>query len=60
MGCVVNGPGEARGCDIGLAGGVNEFLLFRKGSRYVRYRPAMWLKNLLVRWLRLENKKKAD
>ena len=31
MGCVVNGPGEARECDIGLAGGKNEFLLFEKG-----------------------------
>ena len=31
MGCVVNGPGEARECDIGLAGGKDEFLLFEKG-----------------------------
>ena len=32
MGCVVNGPGEARECDIGLAGGKDEFLLFEKGE----------------------------
>lgn len=32
MGCVVNGPGEAREADIGLAGGKNEFLMFRKGE----------------------------
>lgn len=32
MGCVVNGPGEASDADIGLAGGVDEFLLFRKGE----------------------------
>lgn len=32
MGCVVNGPGEAREADIGLAGGKGEFLLFRKGE----------------------------
>ncbi len=32
MGCAVNGPGEAREADIGLAGGDNEFLLFRKGE----------------------------
>ena len=32
MGCAVNGPGEAREADIGLAGGVGEFLLFRKGQ----------------------------
>ena len=32
MGCAVNGPGEARDSDIGLAGGKNEFLLFKKGE----------------------------
>ena len=32
MGCVVNGPGEAREADIGIAGGVGEALLFKKGE----------------------------
>ncbi|MBO4687314.1 MAG: flavodoxin-dependent (E)-4-hydroxy-3-methylbut-2-enyl-diphosphate synthase [Clostridiales bacterium] len=32
MGCAVNGPGEAREADVGIAGGVDEFLLFRKGE----------------------------
>lgn len=32
MGCVVNGPGEARDADIGIAGGKGEGLLFRKGE----------------------------
>ena len=32
MGCVVNGPGEARQADVGLAGGKGEFLIFRKGE----------------------------
>lgn len=32
MGCVVNGPGEAKGADIGIAGGKGEALLFRKGE----------------------------
>ncbi|MBP2640066.1 MAG: 4-hydroxy-3-methylbut-2-en-yl diphosphate synthase [Firmicutes bacterium] len=32
MGCVVNGPGEAREADIGIAGGKGEGLLFRKGE----------------------------
>ena len=32
MGCAVNGPGEAREADVGIAGGVNEFLLFCKGE----------------------------
>ena len=32
MGCAVNGPGEARNADIGIAGGVKEGLLFKKGE----------------------------
>ncbi len=32
MGCVVNGPGEAREADFGLAGGRGEAVLFRKGE----------------------------
>ena len=32
MGCVVNGPGEAREADIGIAGGIGEGLLIRKGE----------------------------
>ena len=32
MGCVVNGPGEAREADVGLAGGIGEGLIFRKGQ----------------------------
>ena len=32
MGCVVNGPGEASAADCGIAGGVGEGLLFRKGQ----------------------------
>jgi (E)-4-hydroxy-3-methylbut-2-enyl-diphosphate synthase len=32
MGCVVNGPGEARGADIGIAAGKNSGLLFKKGN----------------------------
>lgn len=32
MGCVVNGPGEAREADLGIAGGKGEGLIFRKGE----------------------------
>nr|WP_141131288.1 flavodoxin-dependent (E)-4-hydroxy-3-methylbut-2-enyl-diphosphate synthase [Anaerovirgula multivorans] len=32
MGCAVNGPGEARDADIGIAGGVDSALLFKKGK----------------------------
>ena len=32
MGCVVNGPGEAKEADIGIAGGIGEGLLIRHGE----------------------------
>ena len=32
MGCAVNGPGEAREADIGMAGGIKEGLIFKKGE----------------------------
>ena len=32
MGCAVNGPGEAREADLGVAGGIHEGLLFKKGE----------------------------
>jgi (E)-4-hydroxy-3-methylbut-2-enyl-diphosphate synthase len=32
MGCVVNGPGEARDADVGIAGGKGKAILFRKGE----------------------------
>ena len=32
MGCAVNGPGEAREADIGIAGGKGYGLIFRKGE----------------------------
>lgn len=32
MGCAVNGPGEAKEADIGIAGGKGEYLLFKKGQ----------------------------
>ena len=32
MGCIVNGPGEARDADIGIAGGNGEGLIFKKGE----------------------------
>jgi len=35
MGCVVNGPGEAREADIAVAGGVGKFVLYERGVRVV-------------------------
>ncbi|MBQ8827789.1 MAG: flavodoxin-dependent (E)-4-hydroxy-3-methylbut-2-enyl-diphosphate synthase [Clostridia bacterium] len=39
MGCAVNGPGEAKHSDIGLAGGENEFLMFIKGEIIGKFSP---------------------
>lgn len=36
MGCVVNGPGEAKNADIGIAGGNHEFLIFQKGKPNIK------------------------
>jgi (E)-4-hydroxy-3-methylbut-2-enyl-diphosphate synthase len=47
MGCVVNGPGEAREADIGVAGGDGVGVLFRKG-RVVRKFPAERLVDVLI------------
>ena len=36
MGCVVNGPGEAKECDLGIAGGQEYCVIFEKGKENVR------------------------
>jgi (E)-4-hydroxy-3-methylbut-2-enyl-diphosphate synthase len=36
MGCVVNGPGEAKDADLGIAGGDGYCMLFKKGTPYLR------------------------
>ena len=43
MGCVVNGPGEARDADIGIAGGKGYGLIFRQGKIVGRARENEWL-----------------
>jgi (E)-4-hydroxy-3-methylbut-2-enyl-diphosphate synthase len=35
MGCVVNGPGEAKDADVGIACGKGKAVLFKKGERIV-------------------------
>ena len=47
MGCVVNGPGEAREADIGIAGGKGFGLLFRKGKIIKRVEEKELLKELM-------------
>jgi (E)-4-hydroxy-3-methylbut-2-enyl-diphosphate synthase len=48
MGCVVNGPGEAREADVGIAGGKGEGLLFRRGE-IIRKVPEKELADALVK-----------
>ena len=61
MGCVVNGPGEARGADVGIAGGNGEGLIFRKGE-IVRKVPETDLVNELFQEIDqiLEERKHAS
>lgn len=53
MGCVVNGPGEAKEADIGIAGGIGEGLLIKKGEiiRKVREEELLdALREELIHW----------
>ena len=49
MGCVVNGPGEAREADIGIAGGDGEGLLFMKGETIGKYPQDQLVDELIKR-----------
>ncbi|MBN2033240.1 MAG: flavodoxin-dependent (E)-4-hydroxy-3-methylbut-2-enyl-diphosphate synthase [Deltaproteobacteria bacterium] len=51
MGCVVNGPGEAREADVGIAGGRGQGLLFRKGKP-IRKIPEQDLASVLIEEVR--------
>lgn len=53
MGCVVNGPGEAKEADIGIAGGVGEGLLIKKGQVIKKVKEEELLEELrreLLNW----------
>lgn len=55
MGCVVNGPGEAREADIGIAGGIGEGLLIKKGEIVKKVPEEEFLETLrqeLLNWNR--------
>ncbi len=47
MGCAVNGPGEAREADIGIAGGFGEGLLFKKGEIIRKIKEDMLVSELI-------------
>jgi len=48
MGCVVNGPGEAREADVGMAGGRGQGILFKKGERVAKVPESELLHRLLL------------
>ena len=48
MGCIVNGPGEAREVDVGIAGGKGRGILFRKGEKIGTYDEGELLEKLLL------------
>lgn len=55
MGCVVNGPGEAKEADIGIAGGIGEGLLIKKGEIVKKVEEDKLLETLrqeLLNWKR--------
>jgi (E)-4-hydroxy-3-methylbut-2-enyl-diphosphate synthase len=47
MGCVVNGPGEAREADVGIAGGKGVGLLFKKGEVVEKVKEGTWVQRLV-------------
>jgi (E)-4-hydroxy-3-methylbut-2-enyl-diphosphate synthase len=51
MGCIVNGPGEAKEADIGIAGGDGKGILFKKG-RVIKKVPEEKLVEVLLKEVR--------
>ncbi|MFO7709114.1 MAG: flavodoxin-dependent (E)-4-hydroxy-3-methylbut-2-enyl-diphosphate synthase [Desulfobacterales bacterium] len=60
MGCVVNGPGEAREADIGIAGGDGVGILFRKGRVVKRFPEERLVEALLAEVASVEENLKRD
>jgi (E)-4-hydroxy-3-methylbut-2-enyl-diphosphate synthase len=59
MGCVVNGPGEAREADIGIAGGHGVGIIFKKGEIFRKVPEAELLPVFLEELEKLEAERKA-
>ena len=60
MGCVVNGPGEAREADIGIAGGNGVGILFKKGEIYKKVAEADLLPVFLEELEKLEAERSSN
>ncbi len=59
MGCVVNGPGEAREADIGIAGGEGVGILFRKGKVVKKFPEEQLVEVLLAEVEKFEKSRTA-
>ena len=57
MGCAVNGPGEAKNADIGIAGGIKEGLLFKKGEIIEKVKQEEIVKRLKDEIMKIVNDK---
>lgn len=57
MGCVVNGPGEAKEADVGIAGGRGSGILFKKGARVEKVPESELLDRLLSEVERMTGEK---
>ena len=60
MGCAVNGPGEAREADIGIAGGKEEGLLFKKGEIIRKIKQEDMVSELKKEIMEIVEEKKAN
>ncbi len=54
MGCIVNGPGEAKHADIGFAGGKNEGVIFKKGEKIEKTSAGNAVSKIINEILKLE------
>ncbi len=60
MGCEVNGPGEARDADVGIAGGLHEGLIFKKGEILRKVKEATIVDDLMVEVEQVLREKEAQ
>lgn len=55
MGCIVNGPGEAKHADIGFAGGKNEGIIFKKGKEIEKVTAENAVDKIIEKMLIIDN-----
>ena len=59
MGCEVNGPGEAKDADVGIAAGVGRAIIFRKGKKSKVVPESDMLTELMNEISQVEKEKKS-